>query len=197
MNNQTIFKVLLYILSLWLLFMSLAIMSFDLSFLERIWTLISECKNEFTIKTFKVRNFVFLVSVFFILIGFLIFFVLVNSVSGGWSVACSITDIQNESHEHLEFLTTYIMPLVFTDVNTKRTIFNLFLMIFVIGIIYIKTNRFYSNPSLAVLGFRLYRLKISDRGEKDCVVICHGDLSSSDKIKYIKIDENTFFIKKI
>ncbi|WP_323901236.1 anti-phage protein KwaA [Aeromonas hydrophila] len=197
MKNQQLFKILLYILSLWLLFMSLSIMSFDLGFIKRLFTALIDPDIDFPKETFQVRNLVFLVSIFSMLLGFLIFFLFEYSLSGGWSVACSIKDVENESHEHLEFLTTYIMPLVFTDVNAKRTVLNLFLMILVIGIIYIKTNRFYSNPSLAILGFRLYRLTILDRGECSCIAICHGELTPSDKIKYIKIDENTFFIKKI
>ncbi|EDU2109054.1 hypothetical protein C2588_004897, partial [Salmonella enterica subsp. enterica serovar 4,[5],12:i:-] len=70
------------------------------------------------------------------------FLYLLLSFNSGWSVACTVSDVRNESHEHLEFLTTYVMPLVFTDVNSKRTMLNLLIMIVAIGMIYVKTNRF-------------------------------------------------------
>lgn len=73
-----------------------------------------------------------------IVAGVLIFLYLLLSFNSGWSVACTVSDVRNESHEHLEFLTTYVMPLVFTDVNSKRTMLNLLIMIVAIGMIYVK-----------------------------------------------------------
>ncbi|QUG77904.1 hypothetical protein GKQ23_10735 [Erwinia sp. E602] len=87
------------------------------------------------------------------------------------------------------------MPLVFTDVNSKRTMLNLLIMIVAIGMIYVKTNRFYSNPSLALLGFRIFRAKIHDRGAKEFVIICHGEIDDSSTIRYIRLDNNTCLAK--
>lgn len=188
-------KVMLYILSLWLLFVSLLIMSYDSKLLENILLAISDRELIKLVGYMKVRNYVFLTSCLMILIGGAILWLLANSFRGGWSVNCKVSDVTNESHEHLEFLATYVMPLVFTDVNSKRTVLNLVLMIAAIGAIYVKTNKFYSNPSLAILGFRIYKLKIHDRGEKECVVICRGELNSDSVIKYIKIDGSTCLAK--
>jgi hypothetical protein len=188
-------KVMLYILSLWLLFISLLIMSYDSLMLENILLAISDRDLIKLFESMKVRNYVFLVSGLFILSGGIILWLLANSFRGGWSVNCKVSDVTNESHEHLEFLATYVMPLVFTDVNSKRTVLNLALMITAIGAIYVKTNKFYSNPSLAILGFRIYKVKIHDRGEKECVVICRGEITNGSVIKYIKIDQSTCLAK--
>lgn len=195
MKGRAYLKVLLYILSLWLLFVSLLIMSYDYSLFSNIQESIAQKSIEVLASNLKVKNYVFLLSSAFILSGILILALLANSFGAGWSVTCTVSDVSNENHEHLEFLTTYIMPLVFTDVDSKRTVLNLALMIFAIGAIYVKTNRFYSNPSLAILGFRIYKATINDRGNKPCVVICRGELSDQSKIKYIKIDENTYLAK--
>ena len=87
------------------------------------------------------------------------------------------------------------MPLVFTDVNSKRTMLNLLIMIIAIGMIYVKTNRFYSNPSLALLGFIIFRANINDRGKKEFVIICRGEINNKSTIKYIKIDNDTCLAK--
>lgn len=188
-------KVMLYVLSLWLLFISLLIMSYDAGLIGKLSSAIDVGGFSSLITELKVKNYVFLVSLIFIVAGVVILWLLSNSFRGGWSVSCKVSNVSNESHEHLEFLATYVMPLVFTDVNSKRTVLNLALMIFAIGAIYVKTNKFYSNPSLAILGFRIYKLKIHDRGEKDFVVICRSEISNSSVIKYIKIDDATCLAK--
>ncbi len=197
MDSRPYLKTVLYILSLWLLFLSLLIMSFDKVLIKNLWDYIFTENFTFPISSLRVRNIVFIVSLVFIFIGAIILIILANSFGSGWSVACIVSNISNENHEHLEFLTTYIMPLVFTDVDSKRTVLNLGLMIFVIGAIYVKTNRFYSNPSLAILGFRIYKANVHDRGVKKCTIICRGVLKSTDSIKYIKIDDETFLAKII
>lgn len=171
MDSRPYLKTVLYILSLWLLFLSLLIMSYDKVLIKNVWDYIFTENFTFPISSLRVRNIVFIVSLVFIFIGAIILIILANSFGSGWSVACTVSDISNENHEHLEFLTTYIMPLVFTDVDSKRTVLNLGLMIFVIGAIYVKTNRFYSNPSLAILGFRIYKANVHDRGVKKCTII--------------------------
>ena len=195
MDSRPYLKTVLYILSLWLLFLSLLIMSYDKVLIKNSWDYIFSENFSFPTSSLRVRNIVFIVSLVFIFIGTIILIILANSFGSGWSVACTVSDISNENHEHLEFLTTYIMPLVFTDVDSKRTVLNLGLMIFVIGAIYVKTNRFYSNPSLAILGFRIYKANVHDRGVKKCTVICRSILKSTDKIKYIKIDDETYLAK--
>ena len=197
MDSRPYLKTALYILSLWLLFLSLLIMSYDKVLIHNVWNYFFNENFTFPVSSLRVRNIVFILSLFFIIIGTIILSLLANSFGSGWSVACTVSDISNENHEHLEFLTTYIMPLVFTDVDSKRTVLNLGLMIFVIGAIYVKTNRFYSNPSLAILGFRIYKANIHDRGVKRCTVICRGTLKNTTSIKYIKIDDETYLAKII
>mgnify|MGYP000384359877 FL=1 len=197
MDSRPYLKTVLYILSLWLLFLSLLIMSYDKVLIKNVWDYIFTENFTFPISSLRVRNIVFIVSLVFIFIGAIILIILANSFGSGWSVACTVSDISNENHEHLEFLTTYIMPLVFPDVDSKRTVLNLGLMIFVIGAIYVKTNRFYSNPSLAILGFRIYKANVHDRGVKKFTIICRGVLKSTDSIKYIKIDDETYLAKII
>lgn len=197
MKKRTGLKYALYILSLWLLFISLFIMSYDKNLFISISTYFSNKDIATLLSKITPKNIVFISSFIMIIAGFLIFLYLLFSFNSGWSVTCTVSDVKNESHEHLEFLTTYVMPLVFTDVNSKRTMLNLLIMIVAIGMIYVKTNRFYSNPSLALLGFRIFRAKINDRGIKDFVIICHGEIDNKSIIKYIKLDNNTCLAKII
>ncbi|EJI3689431.1 hypothetical protein NEX15_004193, partial [Salmonella enterica] len=145
MKKRTGLKYALYILSLWLLFVSLFIMSYDKNLFVSISTYLDSKDTGTLLSSITPKNIVFISSFAMIVAGVLIFLYLLLSFNSGWSVACTVSDVRNESHEHLEFLTTYVMPLVFTDVNSKRTMLNLLIMIVAIGMIYVKTNRFYSN----------------------------------------------------
>lgn len=195
MKDDWLIKVMLYVLSLWLLFVSLLIMSYDTTLLNNLVEAVKQRDLKAVTDGFNVKNFVFVISALFILLGGLILSLLANSYRGGWSITCSVSDVSDENHEHLEFLATYVMPLVFTDVESKRTVLNLALMIVAIGAIYVKTNKFYSNPSLAILGFKIYKATIHDRGEKQFIVICRGQLTEKSVIRYIRIDNNTCLAK--
>ncbi|ELP0093098.1 hypothetical protein QU115_001406, partial [Salmonella enterica subsp. enterica serovar Hadar] len=141
MKKRTGLKYALYILSLWLLFVSLFIMSYDKNLFVSISTYLDSKDTGTLLSSITPKNIVFISSFAMIVAGVLIFLYLLLSFNSGWSVACTVSDVRNESHEHLEFLTTYVMPLVFTDVNSKRTMLNLLIMIVAIGMIYVKTNR--------------------------------------------------------
>ncbi|MCU7064282.1 hypothetical protein K7R09_20980 [Serratia ureilytica] len=197
MKKRTGLKYALYILSLWLLFISLFIMSYDKNLFISMSTYLNNKDATVFLSNLSPKNVVFISSFAMITSGVFIFLYLLFSFNSGWSVGCTISDVKNESHEHLEFLTTYIMPLVFTDVNSKRTMLNLLIMIVAIGMIYVKTNRFYSNPSLALLGFRIFKANINDRGTKEFVIICHGEIDNNSRIKYIRLDNNTCLAKII
>ncbi|EIF0773641.1 hypothetical protein LEW86_004783, partial [Salmonella enterica] len=139
MKKRTGLKYALYILSLWLLFVSLFIMSYDKNLFVSISTYLDSKDTGTLLSSITPKNIVFISSFAMIVAGVLIFLYLLLSFNSGWSVACTVSDVRNESHEHLEFLTTYVMPLVFTDVNSKRTMLNLLIMIVAIGMIYVKT----------------------------------------------------------
>ncbi|EPP0991156.1 TPA: anti-phage protein KwaA [Yersinia enterocolitica] len=196
------FKYYLYFLSLWVLFLSVSIMSFDWVFFERLMKFISlQYTPDYIVNNaykLKIRNFVFIFCISMVLFGITSVFYLFSSLSRGWGSTRKVINVKNQTHEHLEFLTTYVMPLVFTDVNSKRTVINLLLMICFIGVIYVRTNRFYANPSLAILGFRLYKCSIkSDPSCKEYTIICRGKLSNGSQVKIKKIDDDTLIAKLI
>jgi hypothetical protein len=67
----------------------------------------------------------------------------------------------------------------------------------VMGIIYIKTDLFYANPSLALLGFHIYRVNGSFKnGDREGIIlICRGKLKEGQKVPYIKLDDRIYYTK--
>ena len=112
-----------------------------------------------------------------------------------------IEEIENISFENLGFLATYIIPLLCFDLDFHldegRNAFMLLLVLFAIGAVYIKANLYYTNPSLALMNFRIYRITYSDQQiTKKAIVLCREKLNINDSVFAKHIDENVYFIKK-
>jgi hypothetical protein len=110
----------------------------------------------------------------------------------------TITNVENINYEHLTFLTTYIIPLVCFDLSKTRYVAVMAILLVIIGAIYVKTNLFYANPSLALLGYQIYKVKGKFIGneESEVVVITRQKLVSSDKIQYLMLDDRTYYARK-
>ncbi|OLQ85860.1 hypothetical protein BIY22_13315 [Vibrio panuliri] len=110
-----------------------------------------------------------------------------------------ITKCKSENYEHLTFLATYIIPFFgFSFSETGRLVAYLILLI-IIGIIFVKTDKYYANPTLAIFGYKLYRTTLSDAQHlyEDVVVITKSDLRENQKVNYKYLSNNVFFVRKI
>lgn len=109
-----------------------------------------------------------------------------------------IKRIDDINYEHLTFLATYVVPLISFDFGSGRQMIVLGLLLVVMGVIYLKTDLFYANPSLALLGFHIYRadgsFKNGDRA--GVVLICRERLSEGQKVSYIKLDDRIYYVSR-
>ena len=111
-----------------------------------------------------------------------------------------LKEIESIEYEHLTFLTTYIIPLVCFNFGSLRYIVVFVILLFVIGCIYIRTDIFYANPSLALLNFRIYKVNgLFRNGEmrENRILITRDKLDSGDNVKYLKLDERIYYALKI
>ena len=60
--------------------------------------------------------------------------------SGTMNPCYKIKEIKNENYEYLTFLTTYIIPLICIDLNSIRYIIILFILLLLIGFIFVKMD---------------------------------------------------------
>lgn len=116
-------------------------------------------------------------------------------VKGAKKNAQPIQKIENLNFETLSFLITYVIPLVCFDLDfhlyENRNGLMLVLVMGLMGWIYVKANMFYTNPTLAVVGFRIYKVDLP--GEEGMIVITRGKLAKGDSIRYRLIDENIYY----
>lgn len=145
-------------------------------------------------------NILPIICLLFMLIG-LIFLKYFNYkfMKGAPGLPQKVLEIKDINYETVSFLITYIIPLLFfiigEDSSEARNFVVLIITIIIIGIIYCRTNLFYTNPTLAILGFQIY--KISTKQNKDIIVILKGKLKKDDSFCPRLIDDNIYFIKKV
>lgn len=110
----------------------------------------------------------------------------------------AIVEIENKESEHLSFLTTYIIPLICFNFESDRYVVVLLLLLIVIGIIYIRTDLYYANPTLAILGFRIYKVKLerNNISKSNIILISRKKLSLGNFVSYKKLDEKIFYSYK-
>jgi len=81
-----------------------------------------------------------------------------NFVNGSSLLPIKVKEIENLNFESITFLATYIVPLACIDLDKDRSALMLIIILVLIGWIYIKTNLFYTNPTLAILGYHIYKI---------------------------------------
>lgn len=111
-------------------------------------------------------------------------------VQGASLLPVTVTKVENINFESVTFLATYIVPLACIDLDKDRSSLMLITILVLIGWIYIKTNLFYTNPTLAIWGYQIY--KISTRNREDITIIIRGKVKVGDGIRLKNIDDKIF-----
>ncbi len=194
-NKKTLFnklqtdKIKFYVLSLWLLFFLILLLTIDIPF-------IGESKFNGWLDLLD-RNWLAIVSLIMIIIGVCISFKMKHDLKGVQNPPVRILKLKNENYEYLTFLTTCIIPLICVDFNNIRYAIVLFILLVVIGVIFVKMNLYLGNPTLALLGYHLYRIEVEGiEASEGIVVISKDKLAVGKSIKWIKIGDFVWVAKE-
>lgn len=124
-----------------------------------------------------------------------------HSLEGSIDIPSKIVSIKNGNYEYLTFLTTYIIPLICFDLSSVRDCILLLILLVLLGILFIKTNLYYQNPSLALIGFNIYvaDVKYKDSILEDVIILSKSKLKKNDEIlKHdIEIQEVIYCSKEV
>lgn len=179
-------KIELYIISLWLLFLLIIVNRANISIC------IDGC-HFIGFKKLFLDNVIPIIAFSFFLLGFVFYYRFKYTIAGGANLPVRIKKIENVNYEHLTFLTTYIIPLICFDLSQTRYALDLLILLVIIGAIYVKTNLFYANPTLALLGYHIYKVEIID-GDS-LVYISREKLYENNWVNALKLDDKTYFVK--
>ena len=111
----------------------------------------------------------------------------------GNRIPIQFQEISPSNFDHLTFLSTYIIPLITFDLNNFRSFFVVIILLIMIGIIYIKSNLYYLNPTLLLFGYKIYKAKNKNQA---VILIAKRNLRKmSDKLAYKDLGNNIYLIK--
>ena len=115
------------------------------------------------------------------------------------NLAVKVENVSDSSYNTLAFIASYFVPLVSFDLNTIRHQIVLVILFIAVGIIYIRYGFYYSNPSLALLGLRVYSATIvfQDGSKQKTTIISRDCLEMNNIITYKEIDGKTVISAKI
>ncbi len=107
---------------------------------------------------------------------------------GKTSAQVGVVGWEKEATEYLQFLSTYIMPLVFTDLTKPSNVFNFIFILVIVGFLHIKTRRIHSNPTLSLFGVSAYKI--------DYIIRVDGQDSDITK-KLIVLSKDEISVKSV
>lgn len=191
-DTDTTLKLHFYIMSLWLLFVLLFLLTVDIP--------ISFSKDAHFIGVMPLlkRNWFAFISLLLALLGIVFASMERRKWAGVSNPPYEILSVKNENYEYLTFLTTYIIPLICIDLTKARYVIVLGVLLVLIGFIFIRMDLYYGNPTLALMGYRLYRAEIKECEAPDGIILISRDrLNKASSIKWIPIDEYVWIAKEI
>ena len=93
---------------------------------------------------------------------FLLIMILISILTFMYFYFCELNSetnfsgIENKNSEILTYFITYIVPITTLNVNEINSVIINFLLFFVIGVFYVKSNLFYLNILFTLSGFNVY-----------------------------------------
>lgn len=186
-------KVELYIISLWLMFLLIIIVTIDIPiYFGEEWMFVG-------LKKLLLHNIIPLISLLLLIVGLTFISRFKYKLSGSKKTPFKITKIQNLNYEHLTFLSTYIMPLIAFDLSKIKYIIVLLILLTTVGAIYVKTDMFYANPSLALIGYHIYKVDGDFRSGKreEIIIISREKLSLDMEVSYKELNDKIYYVRVV
>lgn len=185
---RTMDKVGLYFTSLWLLFLLIIIVTGNIPICFENWEFIS-------FKQLLTLNIIPLICIALLMISLIYVIIFNHKIKGTCPTQINVKKVVNRNFEHLTFLTTYIIPLICFDLSQLRYVLVLIFLLISIGVIYIKTDLFYANPTLALLGFHIYEINGVNKNIslEEIIVITRVKIELLDEIKLMQLDEKIYY----
>lgn len=117
-----------------------------------------------------------------------------NDKKNGYEI-CSVVEKEDAG---LNFFLTLIIPLLLDDVATIQGALTFAIVVLLICILLYRTNLFYANPVLALLGYRVYEFSFKENeeyGDKQLIGLCKGELNKNGSVEYKEITPKVLYIK--
>ncbi len=110
-----------------------------------------------------------------------------------------IESIEDKSFELISFVTSIFLPLISFQYNQLSHWVVTLLIVLLIGYIFCHSDGYYTNPTLAVFGCRLYRVKLCNQRQgtarkiREITIVSTKVLKTNDRVRCVKLSDNVCF----
>ena len=109
----------------------------------------------------------------------------------------TLTVVKDKNYDYVNTLATIVtlFSVIFISVDGLRDLMVFLVLMAVVGICFLKTNLYYSNPMFAALGYKLYTVNSNcEKLKDDAIAIYHGNLSTDNKVRFYHISDNVYYL---
>lgn len=99
-------------------------------------------------------------------------------------------EIKSEGKLNFEYFLAYIIPFIAIDIDETRQLLAYVVLFVFIGILYVKTNLIYVNPTLVILGYNLFRFKTE---YEDAMLITKNSYEKALSNRVIPMDRGLYY----
>ena len=182
-KNKSLLKTIFYFISLWLFFLLVSIITFQID-------------NSIGIKDNLTKNIVSLIALVLSVLSLSLCLVVKDKTKSTTNPVYRIKKIENKNYDFLTFLSTYIIPLVFVDFSSLKQIIVLVILLGFMGFVFTKMNLYLANPTLALF-YNLYEIEVEEKnGNKTVTVISKDKLTVDSCIEWIPFDDEYWFVRR-
>lgn len=185
-------KISFYNLSLMFLYLSIIIITFDISPYFN-----TETDSACFMSRLSLKAIIHISCSILILWGILTFWYLKSCLRSTPDKPITIVNAQKTNEYCLEYLAAYIIPLACFDLSDYKKFIVFMIFYLLIGKIYIRTNLFCTNPTLAFLGYDVYKVTLKNDNstlEKEILAFSRQEISSlkNEKGRFININNSIY-----
>lgn len=118
--------------------------------------------------------------------------------TGSSSTPVKLMKVEDKSYEHVTFLVSVLLPLMTLGLPQRKTLAFVVLTLG-IGVLLIRTETYYANPTLALLGFRLYRVEALAKNDDplNCFVLSKEVLEPQMEGRFLTISNSVCLFKRL
>ncbi len=143
------------------------------------------------IKNYLNEKFVLIMLLLILIPNFLLVFIIkkASTMSGEYYL---INETDNRSDQFLEYIIAYIIPFLGFNFEVLSDIVAVTILFVLMGVLYIKNDLLYMNPTLNLMGYSLYRIKTDN---EIMMLISKQEIFDKDKVRGYKISRNIGIVK--
>ena len=135
-----------------------------------------------------------------VLVSFVIYFKFKFFFKYGRDSGYTIHSIDEDKEAGLNFFLALILPMMANDIDKINKLITFILLVLIIVMLLAKTNLYYKNPILIIVGYKVYKFKFDNNPnmrKQEYIGISLSKSVGENSIEYKIIEDNVLIIREM